>query len=235
MKKIIGFITIVMVLIGLFACDTEQSGSIENGVPANTSNDTSNQSGDDSSSSASDSSSSSDDSSNSSSQSGDDSSSSASDSSSSSDDSSSASSQSGDSSSSSASDSSSSDDSSSASSQNGDDSSSSASDNSSSQSGDSSSSSQETITAQYTITVATPTYQDIDNLLTYSGNTFTALSGYQTYIWYIDRTKQSNSTSTLTPDTSSLSAGNHTVTVMVTDSQGGAYSAEMTFQVKKSY
>ena len=85
------------------------------------------------------------------------------------------------------------------------------------------------------ITVVTPTYQDVDNLLTYSDNTFTALSGYQTYIWYIDSTKQSNSTSTLTLDTSSLSAGNHTVTVMVTDSQGGAYSAEMTFQVKKSY
>ncbi len=85
------------------------------------------------------------------------------------------------------------------------------------------------------ITVVTPTYHDIPNLLTYSDNTFTALSGYETYSWYIDRTKQSNSTSTLTLDTSSLSAGNHTVTVMVTDSQGGAYSAEMTFQVKKSY
>ncbi|MBP5450531.1 MAG: InlB B-repeat-containing protein, partial [Spirochaetales bacterium] len=100
MKKFIGFITIVMMLIGLIACDTEQSGSIEGNVSANTGNNTSNQSGDDSSSSASDSSSSSDDSSSASSQSGDDSSSSASDSSSS-DDSSSASSQSGDDSSSS--------------------------------------------------------------------------------------------------------------------------------------
>ena len=91
------------------------------------------------------------------------------------------------------------------------------------------------ISGNGSITVVTPTYQDIPNLLTYSDNTFTTLSGYETYSWYIDRTKQSNSTSTLTPDTSSLSAGNHTVTVMVTDSQGGAYSAEMTFQVKKSY
>ena len=131
MKKIIGFITIVMVLIGLIACDTEQAGSIKGGVPANTSNNTSNQSGDSSSSSASDSSSSDD---------------------------------------------------SSASSQSGDDSSSSASDNSSS-SDDSSSSSQETITAQYTITVVTPTYQDVDNLLSYSDDTFTAMSDYQTYSW----------------------------------------------------
>ena len=91
------------------------------------------------------------------------------------------------------------------------------------------------ISGNGSITVVTPTYQDIPNLLTYSDNTFTTLSGYETYSWYIDRTKQSNSTSTLTPDTSSLSAGSHTVTVMVTDSQGGAYSAEMTFQVKKSY
>ena len=190
MKKIIGFITIVMmVLIGVIACDTEHSGSAEGNVSktpttikGNENNSSSSQSGDDSSSSASDSSSSDD---------------------------SSSSSQSGDNSSSSASDSLSSD--------------------------DSSSSSQEPIIIQYTITVVIPTYQDIDNLLTYSDNTFTALSGYETYSWYIDRTKQSNSTSTLTPDTSSLSAGNHTVTVMVTDSHGGAYSAEMTFQVKKSY
>jgi uncharacterized repeat protein (TIGR02543 family) len=98
----------------------------------------------------------------------------------------------------------------------------------------------ETFTAQWilgngAITVVTPTYQDIDGLLTYSDGTFTALSGYQSYKWYIDEERQAEINQTLTPDTSSLSAGRHSVMVVVTDSQGRAYSAEMTFQVKKSY
>ncbi|MBP5706002.1 MAG: InlB B-repeat-containing protein [Spirochaetales bacterium] len=353
MKKIIGFITIVMVLIGLFACDTEQSGSIENGVPANTSNDTSNQSGDDSSSSASDSSSSSDDSSNSSSQSGDDSSSSASDSSSSSDDSSSASSQSGD-------DSSSSQEppiiqytvvfdanggtgemanqtfiydesqdlnncsftpptghqfggwNTAANGQGDKFANNAAVKNLTAVNNDTVTLYAQWVANQYqiiykdwnneefihgatyptvyiydksaeldtphkdgyefagyhlrpncsddaittlaastytddiilyakwiigngTITMVIPTYQDVDDLLSYSDDTFTALSDYQTYSWYIDSKKQSNSTSTFTPNTSSLSAGTHSVTVMVTDDQGDSYSAVMTFQVRKSY
>ncbi len=235
MKKIIGFITIVMVLIGLIACDTDQSGSVGNNTPTNKRNRNSSSVSDSSSSDSSSSSSaldssSSNDSSSSSSQSGDIVSSSVSGSSSS-DSISSSSSQSEDSSSLSVLDSSSSGDISSSSIQSGDIVSSSVSDSSSSDS----SSSSPWILGNGIITMVIPTYQDIDNLLTYSDNTFTALLDYLTYSWYIDSTKQSNSDSTFMPDTSLLSAGTHSVTVMVTDDHGGAYSAEMTFQVKKSY
>ncbi|MBR6062317.1 MAG: InlB B-repeat-containing protein, partial [Spirochaetales bacterium] len=86
-----------------------------------------------------------------------------------------------------------------------------------------------------TITVVTPTYQDVDNLLVYTNNTFSALTGYNSYNWYIDGTLQDNESNTLTPDVSLLSAGGHFVTVIVRNSQGGTYSAEMTFQVRKDY
>ncbi len=83
------------------------------------------------------------------------------------------------------------------------------------------------------IEVVTPTYQDVAGLLSYDDGTFTALGGYQSYKWYIDEERQAETSLTLTPDTSSMSGGHHSVSVFVTDSHGNAYSAAMTFRVKK--
>ena len=91
------------------------------------------------------------------------------------------------------------------------------------------------------ITVVTPIYQDIDNLLTYytadnKNYTFTALAGYQSYRWYIDNEYIDCGYRSLSVSTNSIlfnSAGIHTVTVIVTDNQGNSYSGEISIEVKR--
>ena len=64
--------------------------------------------------------------------------------------------------------------------------------------------------------------------------TFTANDGFASYAWYIDGEKQVNVTGeTFEVDTSSMTAANYTVMVIVTDYAGYSYSATAFLELKK--
>ena len=97
------------------------------------------------------------------------------------------------------------------------------------------------LTAQWTenksgisITIPSSNSTEINLQQSVSGNTvtFTANSGFDSYAWYIDGTKQSCVTHTFNIDTSSLKAANYDVTVIVS-SVSGYYSASVNLKVKK--
>ena len=74
--------------------------------------------------------------------------------------------------------------------------------------------------------------EDASLSLALSGTTFTASSGFASYLWKIDGTVVSSGTSNIyNVDTSSLSAGIHNVLLSVTDSNGIRYSAKAVITV----
>ena len=89
-----------------------------------------------------------------------------------------------------------------------------------------------------TITITLPDTNDIDIELQQAMNgekvTFTANDGFASYAWYIDGEKQVNVTGeTFEVDTSSRTAANYTVMVIVTDYAGYSYSATAFLELKK--
>ena len=66
-----------------------------------------------------------------------------------------------------------------------------------------------------------------------STNTFTATSGFSSYVWRIDGTKATETSYQYTVNTASLSAGVHNVTVAVRDETGSLYSARAVIKVEK--
>lgn len=75
-------------------------------------------------------------------------------------------------------------------------------------------------------------YQDVNELLSYdeSSQRFTAKKGYANYVWWIDGTKQIE-TKGYYEITDKISKGNHSIVVVVQDSEGNYYSATRSFYV----
>ena len=70
--------------------------------------------------------------------------------------------------------------------------------------------------------------------LTLSGNTFTAASGFASYLWKLDGVKiPSASSNSYMVDESTVEAGIHYVTLVVTDERGTKYSARTTITIEK--
>ena len=97
-----------------------------------------------------------------------------------------------------------------------------------------------TFTANWTANALFPTVTlesvsaDANLSITANGGTFTATSGFANYRWKIDgETAQNGTANTYMPDTSTLSAGYHNITLAVTDANGGIWSATAVITVKK--
>lgn len=89
--------------------------------------------------------------------------------------------------------------------------------------------------AQTVISVELQTVQQDPAInLTLSGNTFSAASGFASYLWRIDGTKVTTATTnTYTVDTSALEAGVHNITLAVRGTDGMRYSATAVIKVQK--
>lgn len=68
--------------------------------------------------------------------------------------------------------------------------------------------------------------------LTLTGNTFTAKSGFSSYLWKLDGSKVNVTGNSFTVTTSTLEEGIHNVTLVVTDSKGNRYSARSTIKTR---
>ena len=87
------------------------------------------------------------------------------------------------------------------------------------------------------IYVSFPNYDDVVDLLTYDkeNQKFEAQKGYQTYSWWIDGTKITETNKSFKLKESDYSIGNHTVMLVVTDSNGNTYSASKFFTISGNY
>ena len=88
----------------------------------------------------------------------------------------------------------------------------------------------------YVIEVSAPQYTDGNLELSYKGDsdayTFTATEGFESYTWFIDDVLVSAATeSTYWIEAADVSTGNHSIMVVVTDSEGSRYSASVAFKV----
>lgn len=81
------------------------------------------------------------------------------------------------------------------------------------------------------VKVTVPSYSDINDLLSYDGGVFTALDGYNNYVWILDDNIISETSNSFIPIQSELKPGNHEIMVLVTNSKGKKYSASATFTV----
>ena len=97
-----------------------------------------------------------------------------------------------------------------------------------------------TFSATWTANTLSPTVTlesvstDANLSITESGGTLTATSGFANYRWKIDGTTAQNGTAnTYTPDTTTLEAGYHNITLAVTDADGGIWSATAVITVQK--
>ncbi len=75
-------------------------------------------------------------------------------------------------------------------------------------------------------------YQDIDDLLSYDDSLqrFIAKKGYSNYVWWIDGTKQTE-IKNYYEITDKINAGNHTIVIIVQDSDGNYFSSTRSFYV----
>lgn len=90
------------------------------------------------------------------------------------------------------------------------------------------------------ITVTLPEYNEVNNLFSVTKNsdsqvTFTPISEYTHYIWYVNGTEKIQNTSNIdfTISSASYSGGVHTVMLVVEDSNGNYYSQEAIVEITK--
>ena len=90
------------------------------------------------------------------------------------------------------------------------------------------------------ITVTLPEYNEVNNLFSVTKNsdsqvTFTPISEYTHYIWYVNGTEKRQNTSKIdfTISSASYSGGVHTVMLVVEDSNGNYYSQEAIVEITK--
>lgn len=90
------------------------------------------------------------------------------------------------------------------------------------------------------ITVTLPEYNEVNNLFSVTKNsdsqvTFTPISEYTHYIWYVNGTEERQNTSNIdfTISSASYSGGVHTVMLVVEDSNGNYYSQEAIVEITK--
>lgn len=90
------------------------------------------------------------------------------------------------------------------------------------------------------ITVTLPEYNEVNNLFSVTKNsdsqvTFTPISEYTHYIWYVNGTEKRQNTSNIdfTISSASYSGGVHTVMLVVEDSNGNYYSQEAIVEITK--
>lgn len=72
---------------------------------------------------------------------------------------------------------------------------------------------------------------DPENLLTYSDGIFTAKKGVFSYAWWLDGSKLNAVSNKLDVKSRNLSAGAHTLMLVVTDEYGDVYSATAVFVI----
>lgn len=86
----------------------------------------------------------------------------------------------------------------------------------------------------FEVTVEYPQVEAKEINVTKSGNTFTAATGYDSYVWKVDGVVQSGATGNVfTPDMDSLTAGVHDITLIATRQENGqtvyySYSGQVT-------